>query len=82
MHKSNRDLLVMLKQELMTPQSVESEVNKLHELLYKTERLDCFAAAHELIDLNRYKIHNHSFEIKRLIRSKKDHPFVFISNLN
>jgi hypothetical protein len=82
MHKSNRDLLVMLKQELMTPQTVEIEVNKLHELLYKTERLDCFAAVHELIDLNKYKIHNNRFEIKKLIRSRKDHPFVFISNLN
>jgi hypothetical protein len=82
MHKSNRDLLVMLKQELMTPQSVEIEVNKLHELLYETERLDRFVAAHELIDLNRYKIHNQTFEIKKLIRSKKNHPFVFLSNLN
>jgi hypothetical protein len=82
MHKSNRDLLVLLKQELMTPQSVAFEVNWLHELLFKTERLDIFAAAHELIDLNRYKIHNSSFEIKKLIRSKKDHPFVFLSNLN
>jgi hypothetical protein len=82
MHKSNRDLLVLLKQELMTPQSVAFEVNWLHELLFKTERLDIFTAAHELIDLNRYKIHNSSFEIKKLIRSKKDHPFVFLSNLN
>lgn len=82
MQKSNRDLLVMLKQELMTPQSVAFEVNWLHELLFKTERLDQFAAAHELIDLNKYKIHNSSFEIKKLIRSRKDKPFVFLSNLN
>lgn len=82
MQKTNRDLLVMLKQELMTPQSVEFEVNRLHELLFKTERLDCFAAAHEMIDLNKYKIHNSSFEIKKFIRTKKNKPFVFLSNLN
>ena len=82
MNKSNRDLLVLLKQEIMSPQAIDKEIDWLHELLFKVERLDSFVAAHEMIDLNRYKIHNNSFEIKKLIRSKKDKAFVFLNNLN
>jgi len=82
MNNSNRDLLVLLKHELMTPQAIEQEVGWLHELLFNVERLDNFVSAHELIDLNRYKILHDSFEIKKTIRSKKEKPFVFLSNLN
>ncbi len=82
MNKSNRDLLVLFKQELMTPQAIEQEIGWLHELLFNVERLDNFVSAHELIDLNKYKILNDSFEIKRIIRSKKEKPFVFLNNVN
>ncbi len=82
MNKSNRDLLVLFKQELMTPQAIEHEIGWLHELLFNVERLDNFVSAHELIDLNKYKILNDSFEIKRIIRSKKEKPFVFLNNVN
>lgn len=82
MNNSNRDLLVLFKHELMTPQAIEQEVGWLHELLFNVERLDNFVSAHELIDLNRYKILHDSFEIKKTIRSKKEKPFVFLSNLN
>lgn len=82
MNNSNRDLLVLLKYELKTPQAIEQEVGWLHELLFNVERLDNFVSAHELIDLNRYKILHDSFEIKKTIRSKKEKPFVFLSNLN
>lgn len=82
MNKSNRDLLVLLKQEIMSPQAIEKEIDWLHDLLFRVERLDNFVSAHELIDLNRYKIHNNIFEIKKLIRGKKDKPFVFLNNLN
>lgn len=82
MKKSNRDLLVVLKQELLSPSAIEKEIDGLHELLFHTERLNSFVAAHELIDLNKYKIHKNEFEIKKLIRSRKDKPFVFLNNLN
>lgn len=82
MNKSNRDLLVLLKQENIKPQSIEKEIDWLHQLLFRVERLDHFVAAHEMIDLNKYKIHNNVFEIKKLIRGRKDKPFVFLNNLN
>ena len=82
MNKSNRDLLVLFKQELMTPQAIEHEVGWLHELLFKVERMDNFIEAHELIDLNRYKITNKALDIKKNVRRKKDQPFVFLNNKN
>lgn len=82
MNKSNRDLLVLFKQELMTPQAMEQEVTWLHEMLFNVERMDNFVCAHEIIDLNRYKITNTSFDIKRFVRRRKEQPFVFLNNKN
>ncbi len=82
MNKSNRDLLVLFKQDLMTPQAIEHEVGWLHELLFNVERIDNFVTAHELIDLNKYKITNNIVEIKKMVRRKKELPFVFMNNKN
>ena len=80
---SNRDLLVLFRQQLMSQQDIDREVMRLNELLFTTERLDNFAQAHEILDLNRYKIIKNLVEIKKQIRQKKlDKPFVFFSNKN
>lgn len=82
MNKSNRDLLVMFKQELMTPQAIEHEVELLHDLLFTVERLDNVVKAHEVMDLNKYKIITKDFEIKNFFRLQKEKPFVFLNNKN
>ncbi|MBU3713502.1 MAG: hypothetical protein FGM46_00975 [Ferruginibacter sp.] len=82
MNKSNRDLLVLFKENIMSPQSLEQELEWLHELLFNVERPDSFASAHEIIDLNRYKIHNNKIEIKKYLRRKKEQPFLFLNNKN
>lgn len=80
---SNRDLLVMFRQRVMTQQDIDREVMQLNHLLFTTERLDNLVQAHEILDLNRYKIINNSVEIKKIIRQKKLHkPFVFFNNKN
>jgi hypothetical protein len=56
MNNSNRDLLVLFNHDLMTPRAIEHEVEQLHELLYEVESLDNVIIAHELIDVNKYKI--------------------------
>lgn len=78
----NRDLLVLFKQDLMSPQSIEYEVTQLHQMLFDVERLESFARAHELIDLNHYKITNKAFKIKRYLQLKNTPPFVFLNNKN
>lgn len=82
MSRSNRDLLVLFKQDLMTPKAIEHQVEWLHSFLFNVERMDNFVTAHELIDLNRYKLYRSDFEIKKWVRKKKETPFVFLSNLN
>jgi len=82
MHNPNRDILVLLKQELMTAQAMEREVSLLHELLYTVERLDNLVTAHELLDLNKFKVISKFAHIKNYLRSGKEKPFVFLNNLN
>lgn len=82
MNNPNRDILVLFKQELMTPQAMEHQVTLLHDLLYNVERLDNLVTAHEILDLNRYKIISKSHLIKEYLRSGKEKPFVFLNNKN
>lgn len=82
MNKSNRDLLVLNCQDAGNPEIKEQKMQHLHELLFQAERLDNYVKAHELIDLNRYKILSGSFELKKWVRKKKNTPFVFLNNLN
>ncbi len=82
MNNPNRDILVLFKQELMTPQAMEREVTLLHDLLYNVERLDNVVAAHELLDLNKYKVISKHMIIKNYLRSGKEKAFVFLNNKN
>ena len=82
MNNSNRDLLVLFNQELMTPQSIEHEVELLHQLLYTIERLENLIIAHEIIDLNKYKVINKTIQLRKLIRQQQLKPFVFLNCKN
>lgn len=66
----------------MTPQAMEHEVSLLHDMLFTVERLDNFVQAHEIIDLNKYKIITRAVAIKNIIRQQKEKPFVFLNNKN
>ena len=79
MNKSNRDLLVLFNQELMTPQSIEQEVELLHQLLYGIERIENLIIAHEAINLNKYKISNKPLLLQKLFRQRELKPFVFLN---
>lgn len=82
MNKSNRDLLVLFKEELMSPQSIEHEVEMLHELLYAIEKIENLVIAHEVINLNNYKIQTQPNIIRNTIRRKELKPFIFLNNKN
>ncbi|HWH63722.1 MAG TPA: hypothetical protein VNS50_10625 [Ginsengibacter sp.] len=82
MNKFNRDLLVLFKEELMNPQSIEHEVEMLHELLYSVERIDNLIVAHEVINLNKYKINSDEKTIRQTISLKELKPFIFLNNKN
>jgi hypothetical protein len=82
MNKFNRDLLVLFKEELMNPQAIEHEVEMLHELLYSVERIDNLIIAHEVINLNKYKIVSDKNIIRMTLRNNELKPFVFLNNKN
>ena len=82
MNNINRDLLVMFNQELMSPQAIEQQVELLHELLLNVERMENLAIAHEVIDLNKYKIISKYAVIKDTIRMQELKPFIFLNCKN
>ncbi len=82
MNKSNRDLLVLFKEDTMSPQAIKHEVELLHNLLYNVERLENLIIAHEVININKYKIQNQVNIIRETIRRKVLKPFVFLNNKN
>ena len=80
---ASRDILVLFRQYQMSETEMKREVEQLNHLLFTAERLDNFIRAHELFDLNRYRIISNSKEIKKFIRTKKtDAAFIFFSNKN
>jgi hypothetical protein len=82
MNNINRDLLVMFNQELMSPQAIEQQVELLHELLLNVERMENLAIAHEVIDLNKYKVISKYAVIKDTIRTQELKPFIFLNCKN
>ncbi len=82
MNNTNRDLLVLFKQELKSPQAIEREVSWLHGLLYSVEKTENLVPAHELIDLCKYKVIRQPQQIMRYLRSGKEKPFIFLNNKN
>jgi hypothetical protein len=82
MNKFNRDLLVLFKEDLMSPQAIEHEVELLHELLYDVEKIENLITSYEVINLNNYKIQNNPNIIRNIILKKELKPFIFLSNKN
>lgn len=82
MNKANRDLLVLFKEELMSPQAIKHEVEMLHEMLYNVENTDNVCIAHEIIDLNKFKVRSQKHVIREALRRREMKPFIFLNNKN
>ncbi len=82
MNTPNRDLLVLANKANLTEVELEHEVKLLHGLIFSIEDANHFCVAHELVDINRYRIINNHLTIQNYISEKKNKPFVFISCKN
>lgn len=82
MKASNRDLLVLLKDEAMSNQAIEQEVEQLNDLLLHTEAAEVFCNVNEVIDMNRYRIHQDQKVLVQLMFQPELKPFIFINNKN
>lgn len=81
MDKFNRDLLVLFKEE-SNPQAIEHEVEQLHELLFYVEKMENLVVAHEVVNVNKYKIFSNTKIIIDTLNQKELKPFVFLNNKN
>lgn len=82
MKTPNRDLLVLLRDEFMSEKSIEAEVELLNDLLYCVESSENFCLAHEVADLNKYRMLRGSKHILEVTRYKHLKPFQFLLNKN
>jgi len=82
MNPQNRDLLVLTKKNTINPAELEHEVQLLVDILYYAERMDAFCIANEVLDIKRYKVIQKPHRIQKILREKRQKPFVFISNKN
>ena len=76
----SRDLLVLLKNEFMTEQSIEREVDSLNEILHQAESPESFCTAHELVVRNH--ITKQPVKILNAIRQSELKAFRFLINKN
>ena len=81
MKTTNRDLLVLTKTAITNKKEMDSEVEKLHLLLFHIESIDNFCIANEIIDVDAYKIITNQTKIQKLIKRKLK-PFQFVNNKN
>ncbi len=80
MLNSNRDILVLLKNELLTGQDMEHEVEALNTLLKQAESPEAFCTAHELVNRNRI-----TSDPKKILKESRHFlmkPFRFLINKN
>ncbi|WEK37092.1 MAG: hypothetical protein P0Y53_06225 [Candidatus Pseudobacter hemicellulosilyticus] len=82
MKTPNRDLLVLVKDDHLTEKAMENELEQLNQLLFEFETVDNFCVAHEVFDLNKYRILHDAKLIRKLIGEPELTPFVFICNKN
>ena len=76
MKTPNRNLLVLLRNQFISREAIEQEVESLNEILLQTESHQQFCIAHEVVDRNR--ITSTSKKILNAIRIAELKPFRFL----
>jgi hypothetical protein len=82
MKTSNRDLLVLVKNEFLDKQEMEAELEKLNTLLHFSETKDSFCISNELLDINKHRIIDSRKEMLEISQQRILKPFRFIFNKN
>ena len=75
MKNPSRNLLMLLKNQSMSQQAIEQEVECLNEILFEAESPEHFYIAHELVDRNR--ITSKPDKILKAVRYTELKPFPF-----
>jgi len=78
---NNRDLIILSRFMDTDTAAFEQQVRCIHEMLYLVEGTEQFCQAHEVIDLNHYRILQKGYLVRKII-SDPIKPFVFLFNKN
>lgn len=73
---------MVLFKEKSNPQSIEQEVELLHELLFYAEKVENLVSVYEVINVNKYKISSNRKMVRETLSNKILKPFVFLFNKN
>ena len=82
MKRLKRDLILLRKDDQLDELNIEREVECLNYLLQTVETISSLCKAHELIDMNRFKIYQDTLSITKALKQKELKPFQFIINKN
>lgn len=78
----NRDMLVLVKDEFLSDDSIQQELERINRLLLSFETSENLCDAHEVFDMNRYKRITKAIQLKKIMNTLELKPFVFIINKN
>ena len=82
MKRTNRDLLVLVKDETMNEKAIEREIALLNKLLYAVECHENVCVVSEVIDVNRHKILRRKKDVLKTVKETSPKPFIFLNILN
>lgn len=82
MKTPNRDLLVLVKDGSFNKKAMEIELEQLNRLLIRFETIENICVAHEVFDMNKYRIILQPQNVRKHISRREVRPFVFICNKN
>ena len=78
---NNRDLIILSRLTDTDTAAFQREVRSIHQILYQVEGTEQFCQAHEVIDINHYRIVQKPYLVQKII-SDRIKPFVFLFNKN
>lgn len=82
MKTPNRDLLVLVKDEHYTREAMESALDQLNKLLLNFETTENICSAHEVFDMNKYRVIHKPALLQKIMNETEIKPFIFICNKN
>jgi hypothetical protein len=80
MNSPKRDILVVIKNQFISDEAIEQEMEYLHSVLRETESSHQFCKAHELVDRNRI-----TQKKEKILKESREYylrPFRFLINKN
>ena len=82
MKNSNRDLLVLVRDGYADQDAIQNELQQLNRMLIRFETTENFCIAHEVFDVNKYRVITSLSRLRKFIERDEIKPFVFVFNKN